>query len=777
MIRLVSTAMLTRTEPLSIRLANSVAIGEDNRILDAFRASVDETMREIETEAKTRVRKYGLDEERTTGNLVWAEFVHTTARPINGLPDPHLHAHCFVFNSTWDDKEKAWKAGQFRDLKRDAPYWEAAFHARLALRMRELGYDVQRDGKSWEIASVPKSLTKKFSRRTDQIEKLAEKLGIDNPDEKAELAAKTREKKAINHTMPELRELWREKLSGEEEWTIADLNRKTNNQIEVASMRERENESMAWAKLHSFERNSVIPEKQLLAEALRHGVGDVSVNGIHEQLKEHKVIVRPIDGRNLATTPEMLAEEAWMIRSANQGRNAAIPLNPAWKISRDWLNADQKKAVDHVLQSSDRIMMIRGGAGTGKTSLMKEAVEGMEANGHRVFTFAPSAEASRGVLGEQEGFKATTVAELLVSEKLQQEVAGGVIWVDEAGLLGTRAMKRVLEIAEQGNSRVILSGDWRQHGSIDAGAAMRILEHEARIKPAVVRAIQRQTGEYREAVALLAQNRIQEGFQMLDRLGWVKEIEDGDQRYQIIAKDYADAASSGESVLAIAPTHAEGDLLTTNIRNLLKERGVIGMEERQFEQLNPLRLTEAEKSEPDRLQLADVLVFHKAGAGHKKGDRIEPQASSFDKLKTSAKSFEAFERKSISLSKGDLIRFTANGKTKDKRHRLNNGSVYKIRGFTKEGDIQLANGWTVASDYGFISPGYVTTSHSAQGRTVDRVLIAESSMSHRAAGQEQFYVSVSRGKREATIYTDDRVGLSASSHRLERNSTHLLREA
>jgi len=62
---------------------------QDERILDAFKMSVNQTMQEIESEIKTRVRKNGADENRTTGNMVWAEFVHFIARPVNGVPDPH----------------------------------------------------------------------------------------------------------------------------------------------------------------------------------------------------------------------------------------------------------------------------------------------------------------------------------------------------------------------------------------------------------------------------------------------------------------------------------------------------------------------------------------------------------------------------------------------------------------------------------------------------------------------------------------------------------------
>ena len=115
---------------------------QDERILNAFKLSVNQTMREIESEIKTRVRKEAANENRTTGNMIWAEYIHFTARPVNGVPDPHLHAHCYAFNTTWDDVEKKWKAGQFRDLKADAPYFEAAFHARFARQLNDLGYAV-----------------------------------------------------------------------------------------------------------------------------------------------------------------------------------------------------------------------------------------------------------------------------------------------------------------------------------------------------------------------------------------------------------------------------------------------------------------------------------------------------------------------------------------------------------------------------------------------------------------------------------------------------------
>ncbi len=109
-----------------------------------------------------------------------------------------------------------------------------------------------------------------------------------------------------------------------------------------------------------------------------------------------------------------------------------------------------------------------------------------------------------------------------------------------------------------------------------------------------------------------------------------------------------------------------------------------------------------------------------------------------------------------------------NGFTREKQ-RLNNGDLKQVKGFTKDGDIKLANGWVVSKDYGNLTHGYCLTSYSSQSKGVDCVFVAESSESFRAADREQFYVSASRFKENLTIYTDDKYQLleavRKSSHR------------
>lgn len=526
----------------------------------------------------------------------------------------------------------------------------------------------------------------------------------------------------------------------------------------LETIRHDETKAMRFAKSHCFENHSVVPQKVLLGEALRHGVGNVTVAGIRREADLQHVIRREVEGRVLATTHEVLAEEREMLRFAREGRGKASALNPNWTIQRDWLNEDQRAAVQHVLNAPDVLMMIRGGAGVGKTSLMQEAVAGIEANGTKVFTFAPSSRASREVL-KAEGFDATTVAELLNNKELQQKIEGQVVWIDEAGLLGSITLKKVTDLAQQKNARVILSGDWRQHGSVERGAAMRLLEQEGGIQPAIVRHIQRQTGAYREAIALLAEGNTLEGMQAINRLGWIREINDADTRYTEMAKEFAEILKSGETVLATAPTHAEGDRLTESIRGELREQGYIQGESRSFLRLKKLQLTKAEKEDGERLAEADILAFHQNAKGVRRGQRIDAKSPSAKALRKHAARFDAYQRQEMKLAVGDLVRITQNGKTKCGAHRLSNGKVYRINGFSAGGDIQLANGWVVDRDYGFLAPGYVLTSHSAQGATVDRVLVAESSMSLPAASREQAYVSLSRARYGATVYTDSKAAL------------------
>ena len=423
------------------------AMSGDQGILDAFRTAVDETMREIEAEMKTRIRKDRQDTNRTTGNMVWAEFIHTTSRPVDGVPDPQLHAHAFVFNTTWDEEECRWKAGQFRELKRDAPYFQAAFRVRLAGKLQELGFGVERKRDDFEIAGIPADVLKRFSRRTALIEKEAEKRGITDPRRKAELGAETRERKGSALGWERLRTEWNERLNERERQTLTAVHRRER----VAAHPERgEAGAVNYAIEHSFVREAVVPERKLITEALKRGIGVVTVDGVNSEMRKRPLIRSEVADRPMATTKEMLALESRLIDFARQGRGRCRPLgNPERPCSRTWFNDGQQAAVRHVLGSRDRVMIIRGVAGTGKTTLEQEIGEALAEAGVPVVALAQSVKASREVLRTEANFpNADTVARFLKDKEMQKSATNGVILVDEASQLGTRDMNSVFNVAQ-----------------------------------------------------------------------------------------------------------------------------------------------------------------------------------------------------------------------------------------------------------------------------------------------------------------------------------------
>ncbi|MGA2254282.1 MAG: MobF family relaxase, partial [Thermoguttaceae bacterium] len=330
---------------------------KDERILDAFRESVRATMGDIEREMKTRVRKGGKDETRTTGNMIWGEYVHFTSRPVGCVPDPHLHIHAYVFNATWDKKESAWKAGEFGDLKRDARYFEAKCDARFARRLTELGIAVERTKTGWEVAGIPASAIGKFSRRTAEIEAEAKRKGIVDPAAKAELGAKTRQRKVKQLGFDELQTEWRSRLTGDEWAAIGavafQVGGKTIGEDTRAPL-----EAVRHAVEHWFERKSVVPERTVLAESLRQAVGKAGPEAVEDAFRRQDLVFGERDGRRMVTTREVLREEMWMIGFARDGRGTEAKLgDTSHAFKRDWLNDGQRRAVLHVLGSRDSVTL------------------------------------------------------------------------------------------------------------------------------------------------------------------------------------------------------------------------------------------------------------------------------------------------------------------------------------------------------------------------------------------------------------------------------------
>ena len=761
---------LTFSGPKSFSIIEAFASPEERALLrQAFDDAITETVdRDIEPDMQTRVRIGGADENRTTGNLLTVAFDHSTARPKNSdtLPDPHWHKHLLVWNATYDPVEDRIKAGQLGNVVRDKGYYRAAFYSRLAGKLEGMGYGIERrGGNEWEIAGVPQATIDTFSKRTAQIEAEAEKQGITDAAEKAGLGAKVRSKKQKELTLPELRKAWDDQMTDAERDALAAVYRKeipAGGQVTPA-------EAVEFAIAHCSEQESAVPERELKRVALLHGLGSVTPEQAAAELPRQGVITAEIDGRVMATTLELQREEQFLSGFAAGGRGTVAPVGIPRGLVRvladgTILNDGQWETVTGLLTSENRVNLFEGPAGAGKSYSLSKFDEGVRRAGKSVTYLATTTDAAEELA--KDGFEVNTVARFLLDEKMQQAAKGGRVVVDETSMLGHKDAVHLFRLAEKLDLKLILVGDPMQHGSVPRGVLMRVLKEYGGLRPFRLTEIMRQEGpEYRAAAKLLSEGKTLEGFDALDRLGWVKEMAGDDDRYRQVAADYLQALRDKKTVLVVSPTHAEAGRVTQEIRSQLRQAGKLGSEDRAFTRLVAVNASEAERGQATTYRPGDVIQFHQnAKVGFKKGDRLTVADPASVPLSEAAK-FSLYRPEQIALSRGDKIRFTGTVRTMEGDHKLANGANKTVAGFTKAGDLKLDNGWVVAKDAGHFRSGFVETSFGSQGRTVQRVLLAVAETSLPATNQEQMYVGASRAKQLMTLYTDNKGAVRSAANR------------
>ncbi|MCX2495241.1 relaxase domain-containing protein [Pedobacter sp. PF22-3] len=767
---------ITFSVPKSVSIVN--ALHTNSGIQDAFQKSVNETMKLIEADIMTRVRVGGKDENRKGNGLIWAEFTHLTARSINEktAPDPFLHCHAFAFNATYDDVEGRIKAAQWQFSKRDAPFYQAIFYKKLSDELIDLGYAVQKHGKSFEIKGVPPSVIPLMSKRTQQVEDFALDHGITGEKEKSELGARTRTAKQKGLSLKQLKTEWRRQIK-EHTGNESALNEATVRYapfIEPAKTSVKD--CLETTISHSFERASVMPKRRMLAQAYMHGVGNRStgIQEIDQAFENDKRIINVTDNDQLVcTTVEVLKEEQRMVNLARQGINKMKPLYK--KMPKTKLEGQQLQVAEHILTTSDMVSIYLGAAGSGKSTLMKEVVNHIEATGTIVTIVAPTAQASRIVLGED--FKdAQTVSKLLIDENMQRNLHDGVLWMDEAGLADNKQMTACLELAKRYNAKLVLGGDTRQHSAVTRGQALLVLNKVGGIKAAEVNKIYRQRNlVYKQAIEDLAKGNVKHALSKLERIDAIKETDPLRPNEQLV-NDYTTAIKKGKSALIVSPTHEQIRKVTEQVRIELQKMKVIGEQEIAFTKLKNLNLTQAEKLDWRNYQKGQVVQFNQNTQKIKRGNRYsiqdikngkiiieDKQGQKLDLPLENADRFNLYQPIEIALAKGDKMRVTQNGYDNQGK-RLNNGQSLQLKRISKSGNAVYGSEksdveYKLDKDFGHLDYNYCTTSHSSQGHTVDEVFVSMPASTLIASDSKQFYVSTSRGRDAVHIYTDDKTEL------------------
>jgi conjugative relaxase-like TrwC/TraI family protein len=742
---------------------------DDQRLVQAHEEAAKIAFRELETFAAARVRKHGvMNRDRGTGNLVAAAFVHDSSRAL----DPQLHTHFTVFNATFDGTEKCWKALEARGMYDAIHYGTAVYRNELGKRLQQIGYQLVRAEHGFEIGGVSDEILKRFSKRAEQrdavVREMEERLGrkLSN-NEISHAVHQSRAKKVKGISSAEVRQRQLAQLSSDERQSLETL-RASVHSTRLPRIALVENTALTHAVEHVFERKSVVPEHELLNVALSHRLGQVDLNHLKAAVKHSDDLIKTERG---VSTKQILATELSLIQTVNAGCDSIEPLHPGYRPA-GWLGEDQRRAIYHVLRTSDRITGLKGLAGSGKTSALRELVAACRETKIEPLFCAPTA-AATDVL-RKEGFEAKTLQSLLLSKPLSFK--DKLIVLDEAGAVGMDDMKRLFDLAKDG--RIILCGDTGQHGSVPRGDALRILEQHSDFKSGQLTVIRRQRkAEYRKAVELAAQKRTVEAFAQLERMDAVSEYS-GDKLHGLAAKSYVKALAENKSALLVAPTWNEITAVTEKVRAELKSSGRLAGEEREFQVFDSFSWTAAQKRDAGQYRSGMVVHFHRATHGFDKNESVSVVAVESDAVKVQrtdgtemlfplgigCRSFDVGDKRKLKIAIGDKLLLQVNWQKK-----FANGELVEIKAI--QGDsILLADGRVIPADYRTFTHGYAVTSHAAQGKTVDEVLVVASSRSLPAVSQEQFYVSISRGRERCQIFTDDadllRSHVTHSSERL-----------
>jgi conjugative relaxase-like TrwC/TraI family protein len=459
-----------------------------------------------------------------TDGLVIARFEHRTSRAL----DPQLHSHCLVLNKVRDAQDGSWRALHGRPLFEEAKtagmLYQAALRAELTRRLGVAWGPVSEHGQA-ELAGVPQQLLARFSTRTAEVEAAAEAkiseleaaLGRAlEPDERGRvyrLAVLATRRPKASEPIGEvsLYERWAAEARdvGWEPAEVVDAaigSRRLGAQL-TPDHALRTVVGELCAERATFTRRDVI---QAISRYVDPAVGaDATRVREHIEQRADAVLADPavvclqpperVDPpRNLVrrdgasawdppgatryTTREMLTIEGRILHAAQIGRAVGVGvvtnevLARAVAGERTMLGGDQYDASRAITSQGRRIEAVIGPAGTGKTTMLRVAATAWTESGYYVIGLAHTAVAA-DVLRSEAAMPAETVAKYLDTHDRAappgwQLTPRHVVVVDEASMLATRDLDRLVKLVTRHGAKLILVGDDHQLGAIRAPGGM-----------------------------------------------------------------------------------------------------------------------------------------------------------------------------------------------------------------------------------------------------------------------------------------------------------------
>jgi conjugative relaxase-like TrwC/TraI family protein len=580
---------LTFSAPKSVSLL--YALGDARlqyRVVAAHEDAVAAALRYLEDNAAYLRRGHAGREIVRAQGLLASTFRHRTSR----AQDPALHTHVLVANAGIGRDGRS-GALDGRALYRHAATAGYLYQAELRHRLScELGVEWSpvRRGQA-EIAGFPAEVLRAFSRRRQDIEAELGERGEDGARAARMAALLTRRAKGPLPVGGALHGEWRERAAelgfgredlratlGRAPWPVLEPERLSEVAAHLAGP-----EGLTESRSH-FDRRRVVRAVSELAGA---GAAAREVERMADAfLASSRVVELPgagPAGEPGFTTPELLRLEADLVERALARRRVGAATAPEEVVAeairrRPALTGEQAEMVRRLLTDGDGVAVVRGRAGAGKTYALDPTREAWEDAGHRVVGAALSARAA-AELEAGSGIPSGTVAGLLLALGDPGLLDGRtVVVIDEAAMVGTRQLARLVAETARAEAKLVLVGDDAQLPEIAAGGAFRGLAE--RLDVIHLEGNRRQEGAWeRQALLDIREGRAESAVRAYELAGRITVAETAEEAREHLVHDWYEARAAGDDCLMVAARRRDAHDLSRRARELLLTAGeVSGLE-------------------------------------------------------------------------------------------------------------------------------------------------------------------------------------------------------
>jgi conjugative relaxase-like TrwC/TraI family protein len=690
-------------------------------VLAAHHAGVREAVGYLDEHLGAR-RGHGGVQHVSGQGLLAVGFDHRTSRE----GDPLLHTHLVIANRV-QGPDGRWTALDGRDLYRHRLAADAIYRATY---QRQLSWTL---GVEWtaadthgnrELQGVSEALVRGFSKRTGQIDAELDRLVADGRERTPRLVKWTVQatRKPKQHETPDtLYGRWRTEAAerGHDADTLVrtvtgrTANRNQNRTVSMEVTGQLFDRLAGPEGLTEHASTFTRPDVLVALGAGLAGTTRAELEELADRFVAERAVSvvadRALEERRWST-PDLLAVEQRLVTSATGWTwgHAAVTSHQAVRealVAHPTAGADQQAMVRDVCQGGQGVAVVVGRAGTGKTFALGIARHAWQLDGYRLLAAAPTGIATMSLQGE--GFEDVATCDRLLGDldRGQEQLdARTVLVVDEAGMVGSRKLTRLLEHAHQAQAKVVLVGDDRQLAPIDAGGGFRALRLRLGASELVENRRQQQAWE-REALDLVRSGLVEEAvtaYRAHDRVvaayskpaATLALLQDWWTAYQDAERDPA------QEVIVVAARRAEVDRLNIACQELLAAHDRLGAERLQVE--------DRQLAVGDRVVCGHNAIAELGVANGSRGvvTALNPQA------RTLTVRLDATDNRTVTLPSSYL-----DGRGREERNRR----------------VDLA---------------YATTGHRAQGLTRGRALV-------RLTGSEDvnwLYVQLSRARQDTRLY-------------------------